>query len=355
MRLSLPAQRLLPLILLAALAAAFLALAAGRLGGGSGGESASAVLDRAFETKSFRSGRFAATVNVSIEGGSNPQAQSFGIALEGAFANAAGAPKSDFDMSFSGLGQSLGFGFVSTGKEAFLELGNRAYRVPPGQLEELKKRNGGRTQSFAGLGALGVDPRGWLVDPTSQGSAKIGGIDTNHISAGVDTAKLVRDFLALGEVAERSGAQDLSATDRSRLEQSLERATVDIYTAKSDGTLRKLTGQARIDAPADGGDIRLSGKGTLSFTMEFEDVNEPQKISAPKHARPFTDFQQDFSRRLLAGLSGAGGSVGSPSALGAGGESAPAPALPGSAQTYLDCVQKARTNAQLQQCAHLLD
>jgi len=362
MRLSLPFQRLVPLILLAALAAAFLAVAAGRLGSGGGGAGATAVVDRAFATNTFKSGKLGAKVNVSLEGASNPQLGSFGIVVDGAFQNDARAPKSTFDMSFSGLGRSLGFGFVSTGKETFLELGNRAYRVPQSQLDELKKQNARQAQSFAGLGALGVNPRSWLVNPTSRGTAKVDGVETNHVSAGVDTTKLVNDLLRLGQVSGGSGERTLSASDSRRLQQSLKGATVDVYAAKSDGTLRKLSGQARIEAPAGGGDIRVSGNGTLSFEMEFSDVNEPQRISAPKNTRSFDEFQGDFSARFLGAFSapggrgssaGTGGSSGGSSA--GGDKSTPAPTLPGSAQAYLDCVQKAATTAALQQCAPLLD
>jgi hypothetical protein len=359
MRPSLHSQRLVPLILLAVLAAAFLAVAAGRLGGGGGGTSAREVVDRAFATKTFKSGKLAATMSVSFEGASKPQPGRFGIALEGAFENDGGASKSDFDMSFNGLARPLGFGFVSTGEEAFLELGNRAYRVPRSQLDRLKQQNARQKQSFAGLGALGVNPREWLVDPTSRGTATVGGVETNHVAARVDTAKLVADFVALGKVSGQSNGGTLSATDRRRLEQSLENATVDVYAAKSDGTLRKLSGKAGIAVPAGGGAIRFAGNGTLSFDMEFSDVNEPQKITAPNHARPFEQFQADASGRFLSAFSGAGsgsaGPNGSPGGSAAGGaKPAPAPTVPGPGQAYLDCVQKARTNADMQQCAPLL-
>jgi hypothetical protein len=359
MRLSLPSQRLVPLILLAALAAAFLALATGRLGGGGGGPSASEIVDRAFATDTFKSGKFAASVKVALAGASNPQLGSFQVKIDGTFQNDARTPKSKFDMSFSGLGSSLGFGFLSTGKEAFVELGDRAYRVPQSQLDELKKQNAQQAQSFAGLAALGVNPRSWLATPTRRGTATVGGVETNHVSAAVDTTRLVDDFLALGRVSGQSGTRTLSTRDRRQLQQALKSATVDLYAAKSDGTLRKLSGQARIEAPAGSGDIRISGNGTLSFDMEFSDINKPQEISAPRHARPFDQFQTDFSSRLL-GIAGAGGGTGG-SSRGAstgsesGGSSTPAPTLPGSAQAYLDCVQKARTTAQLQQCAPLLD
>jgi hypothetical protein len=99
MRPSLPYQRLVPLILLAALAAAFLALVAGRIGGGAGGTSANEVVNRAFANNTFKSGKFGAKVNVSLEGASNPQLGTFGIAVDGAFQNDARAPKSSFDSA----------------------------------------------------------------------------------------------------------------------------------------------------------------------------------------------------------------------------------------------------------------
>jgi hypothetical protein len=368
MRLSLPSQRIVPIVLLGVLAAVLMAIVAGRLGGdgsnsGSSGGDAQQVVERAFSGQSFKSGKFDATAQVSLDGAPSPELSSFAIKMEGAFDNEPKPPKSEVEMSFSGLGNSIAFGFVSTGEAAYLTVGDRAYEVPKEQLQQASAQ--GQAQDLTALKALGVDPETWLVNPTIVGTDKVGGVETDHVTAEVNTSKLVDDLFAL---ASRSGQQaGTSEADRQQAKDAVKDARLDLYVAKDDGSLRKLAAQARIEAPQQSGDIQLSGTGNVAFQMQFSDVNQPQKVSAPSDARPFKEFEPAFSSRFLSGLtagSGAGSSDGSADAGSAGGDGSSgagandatpaAPSLPGNAQKYLDCVEKASSSAEVQQCAPLL-
>ena len=87
--------------------------------------------------------------------------------------------------------------------------------------------------------------------------------------------------------------------------------------------------------------------GTLSFSVEFSNVGQPQTITAPTSSKPITDLTSK-----LGSLSGAlGGATGGSSGSGSSG-GASTQAL----QKYSKCLQKANpTNtAQLQKCADLL-
>jgi hypothetical protein len=210
------------------------------------------------------------------------------------------------------------------------------------------------------LSALGINPQSWLVNPTHVGTASVGGVETDHLTAQVDPRKMVDD---LAQLASRSGGQApvLSKKELEQAKTGLKGGAVDLYTAKSDGSLRRLSAQAQFDAPEQSGQLDVGGSGALAFDMQFTDVNRPQEIGAPGDVRPIGEFESAFNSHVLRSLSAAGGSSsgGSSQSGSAGGDAGtatpPAPALPGTAQKYLDCVEKARTDADVQQCAPLLN
>ncbi len=360
MRLSLPSQRLVPIVLLGVLAIVFLAIVAGKVGGGSGDEGDESAADpqrlmeRAFSAQNFKSGKFGATAQLSFEGAPSPELSSMAIKVDGAFDNASAQPKTDIDLTVDAAGKPIHLGIISTGKTAYLTLGERAYRLPGGQANQAKPE----PQDLTALSALGINPQGWLVNPRHVGTTSVGGVETDHVTAQVDPGKLLDDLVQL---ASRSGEQapGLSKKELEQAKSGLQGGAVDLYTAKSDGSLRRLSAQARFDAPEESGQLKLGGSGTVAFDMQFTDVNKPQEIDAPRNVRPIGEFESAFNSQVLRALSGAGGSSGGAAQNGSGtgnaGNEAPAPTLPDSAQKYLDCVEKARTDADVQKCAPLLN
>ena len=363
MRLSLPTQRLVPLVLLGVLAVAFVAIIAGKVGGSGSGDEGGAsgtdpqrLIERAFSAQSFKSGKFSATAQLSFKGAPSPELASMAINVNGAFDNDPAPPRSDLDLTVDAAGKPIQLGIVSTGKTAYLTLGDRAYRLPAAQPNQSTSQQ----QDLTALSALGIDPQSWLVNPTHVGTASVGGVETDHVTAQVDPGKMVDD---LAQLASRSGgrAPVLSKKELEQAKTGLKGGAVDLYTAKSDGSLRRLSAQGRFDAPEQSGQLDLGGSGTLAFDMQFTDVNKPQEIGAPGNVRPIGEFESAFNSHVLRSLSAAGGSSsgGSPQGGSAGGDAGtatpPAPALPGTAQKYLDCVEKARTDADVQQCAPLLN
>ena len=271
-------------------------------------------------------------------------------------------------MTIQGAGSPLQLGVISTGDQAFIEAQGAAYRVPPGQFQSTFAAQGSDRQSTAPLAALGVDPESWLVNASDEGSADVGGVETDHVSAGVDTQKMIADVLALGAKTGNSQLTGLSAAEKQQVTNAVQSAKVDLYIAKSDGTLRKLAAQVSLNTP--------QGSGNVSFEMEFSDVNKPQKITAPDNALPLSALDSALGANLLAGIQGGttgGGSSGATrddssgstpgsttkpdagSGSSTGGTQPGAMALPEPARAYLKCVEKARTSADVQACAPLLD
>ena len=193
-----------------------------------------------------------------------------------------------------------------------------------------------------------------MKDVKSEGTALVGGVQTDHVSAGVNTDKVVDDFV---ELASKSGASEVSKVsgdDKRKLKDALHDARLDLYSGKADGILRKLSMHSEVEASG--------GSGNVYFNVEFIDIDKPQKIIAPLTSRPFSQLESDLQVGGLAALGGGQGAVqggssrspsGSSSAEG-GSVGAGSSAVPQESRAYLKCISKAGTPQALQGCAGLL-
>jgi len=262
-------------------------------------------------------------------------------------------PQLDLALSFGGAGANFSAGVVSTGDKGWLRLQGSTFAVDGPTFEKFKQgyeQSAAKSGSGGGptLASLGIDPLRWLKDPTVAGTESIGGAETYHITAGVDVGKFLDDVSALlGKAGRLQGAParlPSSLTDQQRkdIESSIKDANVEVWTGKSDRTLRRIVLKLDIDVPSDvRGRAGGLSTGTLSFDLAINDLNQPQTITAPTNARPLSEL----GGVLSGGLSGAAGSGGS----------APSTAPPsGSSSKYLTCVKEAGTDVQkIQQCAAL--
>jgi len=169
----------------------------------------------------------------------------------------------------------------------------------------------------------------------------------------VDVGKFLDDVSALlGKAGQLQGAarlpSSLSDQQRKDIESSIKDANVEVWTGKSDKTLRRVLLKVDIDVPSDvRGRAGGLSTGTLSFDLAINDLNQPQTITAPTNARPLSEL----GGVLSGGLSGAAGSGGSTPST----PSTPSTSPPsGSSSKYLTCVKAAGTDVQkIQQCAAL--
>ncbi len=123
---------------------------------------------------------------------------------------------------------------------------------------------------------------------------------------------------------------------------------VDIWTGTSDHTLRRL--EINFGLPVNGTFSALLGglrSARLSLLVQYADVNQPQTITAPSTAAPFSDFVTKL-RAFIGGLQGTL-SGGSPSG---GSSSTNTQTL----QRYTQCIQSAHGDvSKMQRCASILN
>jgi hypothetical protein len=331
-------QVALPSLLVALLLAALVAVGCG--GGGDSGESASKLLDQTFSSKNpkIKSGNMALAFDADVKGVADPVR----VKLKGPFVSSTSPdklPRFDFTATLTSGGTTTQLGAVSTGDKGFLKYQGANYSVPDKLFKEFadryttsQKQSSANPAGTQSLLSLGIHPRAWLVDPKVAGDADVGGTATTHITADIDTAKLLADVQkGAAKASSVAGTtQSLTKTDVDQLAKSVKSAKVDIYTGKDDHRLRKFAL-----------DLQLT-TGHVLISLEYDQMDEPQTIKAPADAQSLES--------LTGSLNGTGSS-----SSGSSTQAAPSTAGSGANQQYLTCVQQAGQDiAKVQACAKYL-
>lgn len=338
---------------------ALLAASAALLGGCGGSEpSANELLRQTFgPNQGIDSGRLALALAFDGQGLRSVNGP-VSLRLVGPFQSSGKGklPKVDLSLTVGMGGTTFSAGAVSTGDRGWLRLQGTTFAVDAPTFRRFKQgyeqaasRSGGRGTAPT-LRSLGIDPLRWLTDPRLAGSARVGGADTRHITAGVNVGRFLDDVDTLlgraGQLGRAAGSVPSRLTPQQRrdIEASVRRASLDVWTGSDDKKLRRLKLTIDVAVPpavrARAGGLRA---GTLTFDVTISDLNAQQRIVAPSNARPLSQLRQ---------LLGAGAVGATPAPQPA----TPQPATPpgGSSSKYLDCVARASGDvAKIQKCAAL--
>lgn len=372
---------------IALLAAAILSLALAACGGSSG--DATQLLHQTFTgSHKIKSGNVGFALTVDPVGSSTLRGP-ITISLGGPFQSlgAGKLPASAFNIALSAMGSGVSATIISTGTSGYVTFQGSSYKLPPATFQRLESSfsqlgsTPGASTGSGVLGKLGIQPQHWLVNPQVVGDEAIAGTDTTHIRAGINVAALLADlntFLqrasSLGVSGASSFPRSISAAARNRIATEVQNPTVDVWTGKSDKTLRRL--QIRLTLPVSGqtstllGGLRSAGIG---LTMQYANLNQAQTITAPSTVLPYSEFQAKL-RTLLQGIqsglggalsgatggAGSGASGGTTTGSGASGGTTTGPGASGTTtgpnyQAYSQCVQAAGGDiSKMQKCAPLL-
>jgi hypothetical protein len=332
-----------------------LALLAALLSACGGGNSANVkdTLDKAFSTP-IKSARIDLEVTLQLDGVKQLKGP-VKLSVQGPYETGGKQtiPKTDWDIAASAAGQNFSAGFISTGDNAWVGFQGQNYEVGKASVAQINqqiKQAAGKTKQ-KGLSQFGIDPRGWLKDAKDEGTEKVAGVDTNHVSAALDVGKFLDDLNKIVKKAGGTTTGQITAAQKQQIQDVVKDPRFDVYAGKSDNVIRRLSADLSFTVPSDK-QAQVGGlkSGTLSFSIEFANVGKPQTITAPTSAKPLSELTSQLGGigSLLGGGSGSSGSNGSGSS-----SSGPSAAA---LQAYSTCLQKADPSkpAELQKCAKLL-
>ncbi len=309
-----------------ALACLAAALLAGSLAacGGSGGASAQTLLDETFHAhKPIESGRiFLALGAASLPAGASAQATS--LTLQGPFESLGSGHLPSFALqlglrSASGTGaHALQVGLTSTHGALFVELGGASFAAPAATVQALAQGYAHATAASSGssgstFSLLGVEPGEWLVNPTIVGSAEVAGTETTHIAAGLAVARFVADAQKLAGAGAALGlggagpATLLSPAAISALASSVRSARVDVYTGTQDHVLRRIELTLKVaSTPQTRAALGGLSSATLTLTLQFAELGEPQHIPLPSNTQPLSALLPALQHLGLLGTAPSG-------------------------------------------------
>jgi hypothetical protein len=296
------------------------------------------VLHRTFgQPHTYASGQLDAHLLIDGQGltGSNGKLE---LSLQGPFHSNGKGTVPSFSMK---TGLALGtrhvdLVFTSDGKQMWLGLAGLQYTLPPQVFASFSKGwlGGSASKSGSILDRLGFQPSQWLANPETVGEEKVGGVEAVHVRSHVDGAALLDQFGTLLGTAGGAGGgllnvPSLSKQQKAELAKSVKKAQIDVWSAKSDGSLRRL--DVTVDVAPTGGQRETK----LEFSFTISDLNQQQVINAPQKARPFTELSN-----MIASVSGS---------LGTGANS-----KAGGANAFEKCTQQAKSLEEAKKCSKVL-
>jgi hypothetical protein len=377
-----------------ALLTAFVALAALLSACGGGGGSNSEDPQKVVESATFEgveSGDVALTLNVKSEGEKGGEVK---VDLSGPFQST--GKKSLPELAIEGKangesdGESIDFegGITLLNDRAYVGYKGKQYEVEPttfsfikamieeGEQEGEKESAGGEATACQ-KAATSLDLGEFVENLENEGGAEVEGAKTTKLSGDLKPKGAVDAIIKLTETP--ACASELEAAGPLPLAQlkeqegdltgAIKKAHVEIYVGESDHIVRKVATDFTVEPKGS------DGKDEVEFEFTLGKVNEKQSIKAPAHAEPLEklfgelginpgellELMQGGSSgggvgSLLEGLTG-GSSGGSSSSGGEGGSNEEEIELPsvGASKEFAECLQEARSAADIQKCSKLME
>ena len=321
-----------------------IALGLGAVACGSGGETASGLtpeeaIKAAVETAqtgASQSGTYEIAVTIDADSGeSDPMMQAFlgqPIVIKGDFAQQMDPVRADMTMGLNLMGMGIDLGMRAVDDQAWLNMMGQWYVIPAEQLDLLD--TGDTAQLSASmlqmLSDKGIDPNSWYKDVKVVGEETLGDTKVTHMSATPDLQKMFADVFTLMQDPQFMGAVgDMAETDvplempdaselqeaQDMVEQMFDNATIDLWLADSDNSLRKMVANLNMTMPQEAADMGIGGANIVA-TVNLNAPGTAVDVAAPASAKPLEQLEQDLANNPL--LSGLGGMLGGGSGLGGG-------------------------------------
>ncbi len=224
----------------------------------------------------------------------------------GPFASGAKRELPRFDLAIAGslARNALRARAISTGKQGFLRIDGRDYKIDQDFVDELLSFDHAGTG--AGIASLGLDPSAWVKDARANGNAVVGGVDTTRVSGQIDVKRLLDDISKL-----LGGSKDglFGKKFRAQIEDAVTATKVDVWSGAQDRILRQLA--IVVDFAFKDGQSPIMGLdgGKITLRVRLDRVNATTvRPTAPKRARPLSELTGEGGLGAL--LSGLGAGIG---------------------------------------------
>jgi hypothetical protein len=254
------------------------------------GPSASELLSQTAENlDEINSGELRVRVLFSGRGPAEGEA---GFELEGPFAlsEEGELPVADIEYTQIAGEERQSATFLSTGKEAFLEVDGRTYEMPTDQAEQLRGAASNLDDAGGGLNSLEIGA--WIRDADATRGGVAGGAVVDRVEGELNLQAAANDLLAIAGGLGATTLPQLEGTSAEQLERAVESSRIEISTGADDRLLRKVEidvelGLERVSGIEGGlGDLGAS----LLFELEITDPNKEVRVDPPEDVSPASEL-----------------------------------------------------------------
>ena len=258
------------------------------------------VKDSEAKMAQVKSASFTADMGLEVQGDASqmtdPTQQALlsqGISLHAEGKSASDSLAADIDMSVGIAGQTLDFGMMAQGDEAWVEYQGKWYAVDQKSSKSLSDQAKTGAAPTEQLKSLGLDPSAWGTSYEMVGAEDMGGTQVYHVKATADPAKLAADLTKamndpslldkLGDPSTAKQFEQTLAQNKKQVEElkkSLKNVTVDYWIGVDDMLMRKAEFAAEL---ATKGQQRMEGVDgmTMKMSMTMADFDQPVTVTPP--------------------------------------------------------------------------
>jgi hypothetical protein len=262
-------------------------------------------------------------------------------------------------------GEQIDFdgGLVLLPNKAYVNYEGTDYEVDPttysfvkSTIEEAQKE-GGQTADVTGCqeAASGLEVADFVENLTEEGKSNVGGTSTTKVSGDLDVGgtldaliDLIEEPACKSQLTEEgpfSVTGESLEEARDEVETAVKSAHVEVDVGEDD-IVRRLAAQISLQPEAEGNGPESAD---IDFDLTLNGVNEDQSIVAPAKSKPLSKLFLKLGINpieLLGLIEGGGGAAGLGDLLGqVGGGSGSS-----GGQSYTECLQGARSAADIQKC-----
>jgi hypothetical protein len=309
-----------------------------------------------------KSGEFDMSLQVTSEGKEGGEVE---VKLGGPFEAGAKGELPQLEVSAEANGEAGGKkldfegGLTMLTDRAFIEYEGSSYEIDPttfgflkSTLEQSQQQEGKNDITACQKAAEGIKFSQFANELTNEGSVDVDGTSTTKISGdlavdgGVDALIQLTEDPACSSQLEAAGPLPINELEEAKgeLSKAVKKAHVDLFVGDDD-IVRKMAVELTVQPPEAGHEkVELAIEATLSG------VNEEQSFEGPANAKPLEALFKDsgispaeIEKIIEGGLSGLLQGIGGSASGGFG----------GSSSKYTECLQEAKTPADLQKCTNL--
>jgi len=282
------------------------------------------VKDSEAKMAQLKSASFTADMGLEVQGDPTKMTDptqkamlSQGLSLHAEGKSATDPMAADIKMSVGIAGQTLDFGMMAQGDEAWVEYQGKWYAVDAKNSKSLSDQAKTGAAPTEQLKSLGLDPSAWGTSYEMVGAEDMAGTQVYHVKATADPAKLAEDLTKamndpslLDKLGDPGTAKQLEqglAQNKKQLEElkkSLTTVTVDYWIGVDDMLMRKAEFSAALATKGQEGMDGVDGM-SMKMSMTMADFDQPVSVTPPAEALPFDKLMNEVFGGLMGG-SGSG-------------------------------------------------